>query len=244
MRAIKIIFRRELGAYFKSPFSWILATIFLFLCGLLFQAQGLGLQQAPLSTFVLEKYFFFACICAFGLGGLLSFRLISEERQNNSMVLLTTSPVRDSEIVIGKFLAALVFLAFVVALSLYIPLMLKVGNKIALAQIMVGYFGLLLAGSLALAIGLFASALTRYQLVAAVIAFAILVLLGVLYQFARVLDVGSVRDILAELDMLFGHYVFSFGRGILNLKDVVYYVALTYFFLLLSIKTLEAKRWQ
>lgn len=246
MRAIKIIFRREIGAYFRSPFSWVLAALFLLICGLLFQAQGLAGQTAPLSTFVLERYFFVAAFASFGLGGLLSFRLISEERQNHSMVLLNTSPVRDSEIVIGKFLAAFVFMAMIIGLSLYIPLMIQVGNKISLSQILVGYIGLVLAGSLALGVGMFASALTRYQLVAAVIAFFILVVFGVLFQFAKAIpgEGGPVRDAIADMDMLFGHYVFGFGRGILNLKDVIYYLAVTYFFLLLSIKTLEAKRWQ
>lgn len=244
MRAIRIIFRRELGAYLRSPFSWVLAALFLLINGLLFHAVALpGGSGANLSTFVLERYFLAAGGIAIFTGMLLSFRLISEERQNHSIVLLNTSPVKDSEIIVGKYLAALLFLAFLTGLSLYIPLLLKVGNKITMAQILVGYFGTLLAGSAALAIGLFASSLTRYQLVAGVIALVIIIIMAVLYPFSKALE-GAPREVFADLDMWWVRFQQSFPRGVLNLKDVVYYVAVTYFFLLLSVKTLEAKRWQ
>jgi ABC-2 type transport system permease protein len=244
MRAIKIIFRRELASYVRSPFSWVLAFLFLLVDGLLFQGFALGSGGgSTLSAFVLERYFYAASGPAIIGGMLLSFRLISEERQNHSMVLLNTSPVKDSEIVIGKYFAALTFLGILLALSLYIPLMLKIGNKITFAQIMVGYLGLLLVGSVALAVGLFASALTRYQLVAGVIAAVLLLVMVFLFQFSKQLE-GAPREVFAELDMWWIHYQQSFMRGVLNLKDVVYYVAVTYFFLLLSVKTLEAKRWQ
>ena len=243
MRAIRIIFRREFGAYLRSPFSWVLAALFLLVSGVLFQGFALGTDRSALSALVLERYFYAASGISIGGGLLLSFRLISEERQTHSMVLLNTSPVRDSEIVIGKFAAALAFLGVLLLMSLYIPLMLKSGNKISLSQIMVGYLGLLLIGGVALSIGLFASSLTRHQLVAGVIALVILIVMVLLFPFAKRLD-GTPREVLGELDMWWIHFQAGFMRGILNLKDVVYYVAVMYFFLLLSVKTLEAKRWQ
>ena len=243
MRAIRIIFRREFGAYLRSPFSWVLAALFLLVSGVLFQGFALGTDRNALSALVLERYFYAASGISIGGGLLLSFRLISEERQTHSMVLLNTSPVRDSEIVIGKFFAALAFLGLLLLMSLYIPLMLKSGNKISFAQIFVGYFGLLLIGGTALSIGLFASSLTRHQLVAGVIALVILIVMVVLFPFAKRLE-GTPHDVLGELDLWWIHFQTGFMRGILNLKDVVYYVAVMYFFLLISVKTLEAKRWQ
>jgi ABC-2 type transport system permease protein len=244
MRAIRIIWRRELAAYLRSPFSWVIAALFLLVDGLLFQGFALGQGGGgTLSAFVLERFFYAASGVAIGGGLLLSFRLISEERQTHSIVLLNTSPVRDSEIVLGKFFAALTFLGLLLGLSLYIPLMLKVGNKITFAQIFVGYFGLLLLGAASLAIGLFASALAKHQLVAGVIALVMIIVMVVLFQFAKQLD-GAPREVFAELDMWWIHYQQGFMRGVLNLKDIVYYVGVTYFFLLLSVKTLEAKRWQ
>lgn len=241
MRAISIIYRREVGAYLRSPYGWIIAAIVLLVVGLLF--QGWAMSGEMLSAYVLERYFYVASGLPLFGGVLLSFRLLSEERQNHSMVLLNTSPVRDSEIVIGKFLAALTFLAVMLLLSIYMPILIKVNGKITTAQIVVGYFGLLLVGAATLAIGLFASALTKQQLIAAVVAAAMVLVMCFIHLLASKAD-PPVKDALDQIDLWWVHYQYGFMKGILNLKDVVYYLAATYFFLLLSIKTLEAKRWQ
>ena len=241
MRATSIIYRRELGSYLRSPIGWVIISVLLLVNGILFQAFALRGEQ--LSAVVLERYFNFSSMFAGAAGVLLSFRLLAEERQNHSMVLLTTSPVRDTEIVLGKFFAALTFLAVFLVLSLYMPLLIKVNGKITGAQIFVGYLGLFLLGATGLAIGLFASALTRYQLIALLVAAALMVILGNVYQLATRLD-SPVRDVLEQVDLWWIHFQNGFMRGIINLKDVVYYLAMTYFFLLLAVKTLEAKRWQ
>lgn len=241
MRAISIIYRRELGAYLRSPYGWVIAAIVLLIVGLLF--QGYAMSGEMLSAYVLERYFYVASgIPLFG-GVLLSFRLLSEERQNHSMILLNTSPIRDSEIVIGKFLAALTFLALMLLLSIYLPWLIKINGKITTAQVVVGYFGMLLLGATTLAIGLFASAMTRQQLIAAVVAAAMTILMCFIHLLANKVD-PPLKEVLEQLDLWWVHYQYGFMKGVLNLKDVVYYIAATYFFLLLSIKTLEAKRWQ
>lgn len=241
MRATSIIYRRELGTYLRSPYGWVIASLLLLLFGLLF--QGFAMRGEMLSAFVLERYFYVASGIPLVAGVLLSFRLLSEERQNHSMVLLNTSPVRDSEIVIGKFLAALTFLAIVLVLSVYMPILIKVNGKITAAQVVVGYVGMLLLGAATLAIGLFASALTRQQLIAAVVAAALVVVMCFIHLLGGAVD-PPFKDVLEQIDLWWVHYQYGFMKGILNLKDVIYYVAATYFFLLLSIKTLEAKRWQ
>lgn len=241
MRATSIIYRRELGTYLRSPYGWVIASIVLLIVGLLF--QGYAMSGEMLSAYVLERYFYVASgIPLFG-GVLLSFRLLSEERQNHSMVLLNTSPIRDSQIVLGKFLAALTFLAIMLLLSVYMPILIKINGKITTAQVLVGYFGMLLLGAATMAIGLFASALTRQQLIAAVIAAAMVVVMCFIHLLAGKVD-PPLKDVLEQIDLWWMHYQYGFMKGVLNLKDVVYYVAATYFFLLLSIKTLEAKRWQ
>jgi ABC-2 type transport system permease protein len=241
MRAISIIYRRELGTYLRSPFGWVIAAILLLINGLLFQGYAMGGEQ--LSAQVLERYFYIASGMPLFGGVLLSFRLLSEERQNHSMVLLNTSPVRDSDIVLGKFFAALTFLAIMLLLSVYMPILIKVNGKITGAQVFVGYLGLLMLGASTLAIGLFGSALTRQQLIAAVVAAAMVVVLCFIHLLANKVD-SPLKDVIEQVDLWWVHYQHGFMKGILNLKDVVYYVAMTYFFLLLSIKTLEAKRWQ
>jgi len=241
MRAISIIYRRELGAYLRSPFGWVIAAIILLLVGLLFEGYAMSGEQ--LSAIVLERYFYYASgVPLFG-GVLLAFRLISEERQNHSMVLLNTSPVRDSSIVLGKFLAALTFLAMLLLLTLYMPILIKVNGKITSAHLFVGYLGLLLLGAATLAIGLFASSLAKQQLVAAVVAAAMVLVLVFIHLLSSKAE-SPLKDSLEQIDLWWLHFQGGFMRGVLNLKDVVYYLAVTYFFLLLSIKTLEAKRWQ
>lgn len=241
MRATSIIYRRELGTYLRSPYGWVIASVLLLLFGLLF--QGFAMSGEMLSAYVLERFFYVASGIPLVGGVLLSFRLLSEERQNHSMVLLNTSPVRDSQIVLGKFFAALTFLAVVLVLSVYMPILIKVNGKITAAQVVVGYFGMLLLGAATLAIGLFASALTRQQLIAAVVAAAMVVVMCFIHLLGGKVD-PPLKDVLEQIDLWWVHYQYGFMKGILNLKDVIYYVAATYFFLLLSIKTLEAKRWQ
>jgi ABC-2 type transport system permease protein len=241
MRATSIIYRRELGTYLRSPYGWVIASVLLLLFGLLF--QGFAMSGEMLSAYVLERFFYVASGIPLVGGVLLSFRLLSEERQNHSMVLLNTSPVRDSEIVLGKFFAALTFLAVVLALSVYMPILIKVNGKITVAQVIVGYFGMLLLGAATLAIGLFASAMTRQQLIAAVVAAALVVVMCFIHLLGGKVD-PPLKDVLEQIDLWWVHYQYGFMKGVLNLKDVIYYVAATYFFLLLSIKTLEAKRWQ
>lgn len=242
MRAISIIYRREIGAYLRSPYGWVIAAIVLLIDGLLF--QGLVLSSGEqLSAIVLERAFYYESGIPLFAGVLLSFRLLSEERQNHSMVLLNTSPVRDSQIVLGKFLAALTFLAIMLVISGYMPFLTWINGKITIAQVLVGYLGLLLLGAATLAIGLFASALTRQQLIAAVVAAALVTLMCFIYVLANKVD-PPLGDAINQIGLFWVHFHGSFEKGILNLKDVVYYVATTYFFLLLAIKTLEAKRWQ
>ncbi len=241
MRATSIIYRRELGTYLRSPYGWVIASIVLLIVGLLF--QGWAMSGEMLSAYVLERYFYVASGIPLFAGVLLSFRLLAEERQNHSMVLLNTSPIRDSEIVMGKFFAALTFLAVMLLLSVYMPILIKVNGKITTAQVVVGYLGMLLLGAATLAIGLFASALTRQQLIAAVVAAAMVVVMCFIHLLGSKVD-PPLKDVLEQIDLWWIHYQYGFMKGILNLKDVIYYVAATYFFLLLSIKTLEAKRWQ
>jgi ABC-2 type transport system permease protein len=241
MRATSIIYKRELGRYLRSPIGWIIAAAALLIEGILFQSQAMSGEQ--LSAIVLERYFYYASGIPLFCGVLLAFRLLAEERQNHSIVLLKTSPIRDTEIVLGKFFAALTFLAIILALSVYMPLLVKVNGKITFAQIFVGYFGMFLLGSATLAIGLFASALTRHQIVAALLGAVFVAVLVMLFPLAKRLD-SPVREVLEQVDLWWLHFQNGFMRGIINLKDVIYYFAVTYFFLLLAVKTLEAKRWQ
>src|SRR5690606_37251411 len=146
MRTISILFRRELAAYVRSPLGYVVAALLLLIDGLLFQTYALG-AEAGLSAAVLSKFFEFTGGVVQIAGIALSVRLITEERQQHTIVLLNTSPVRDVEIVLGKFFAALVFLTGMIVLSLYMPLLIMVNGKITVSELLAGYAGLLLLGA-------------------------------------------------------------------------------------------------
>ena len=241
MRAISIIFRRELGAYLRSPIGWIIAAVLLLFDGIMFQA--FAMKGENLSANVLQTFFMWTSITTGVAGVMLSCQLIATERSQQSMVLLNTSPIRDVEIVIGKYLAALVFLCAMVMLTFYMPVMIKVNGKITFAQVAVGYLGLFLFGSAAIAIGMFASALTRNVLLATILGAFFVGLLHVMWFLSDVLD-PPLKETVGSAALWWEHFQQSFQTGVLNLRDVVYYGGVTYFFLLLAVKTLESKRWQ
>jgi ABC-2 type transport system permease protein len=244
MRATSIIFRREMASYFRSPVGYLFAAIALFANGIWFQSIALGENAPKMSADILARFFFTSSLVTMVLGLALSFLAIAIERsQQNTIVLLNTSPVRDLEIVLGKFFAAFLFLLVIVLVTLYIPIIIYLRGKVSVSSIAVGYVGLILAGGAGIAVGLFASATTRHWLAAAGIA---LIIGAVILSFADLS--GRLEPPLAtvfyELDGWKAHFQQSFMRGVIELKDVVYYLALTYFFLLLATKTMEAKRWQ
>jgi ABC-2 type transport system permease protein len=240
MNASITIFKREMVSYLQSLAGRIVGALALLLMGVTFQVFG---AKTQLSGEMLAQFFWGSSGVVMGTAIILSVRLVAEERQTGSLLLLNTSPVRETEIIVGKFFAAAAFLAIILAVSVYIPLLIKSEGKITGAQIFVGYLGLFLLGSATLAIGIFASTLAKQQIVAAVIGAAIVVLMLLLYQLSRKLD-APMKDILAEMDLWWIHFQQGFMKGVFNLKDAVYYVAVTYFFLLCSVKTLEMKRWQ
>jgi len=242
VRAITVILRRELGAYLKSPLGYIVASIVLLLDGLLFYAEALGpAAGSRLSAEVLSRFFFNTSGLIAIAAVALSVRLLVDERQAGSVVLLNTSPVRDRDIVIGKFLSAFLFLGAITVASIYMPLLVLVNGKVSWGHVAVGYLGVLLLGAAVLSIGLFASSLSRNQLLAAALGAALTGLMFLFWPLARVVD-PPISRVFAGL-AIHGRHFSGFEVGALHLRDVVYYLSVLYFFLLLSTKTLEARRW-
>ncbi|HEX7049367.1 MAG TPA: ABC transporter permease [Longimicrobiales bacterium] len=243
MRATRIIFRRELAAYLASPMGWIVAATVLLLDGLLFYAQALGpAAGARLSADVLSRFFWTTSGLVAIAAVALSVRLIVEERQLDTLVLLKTSPVRDREVVLGKFLSAFAFLGGITVLTIYMPLLIMVNGKISIGQVAIGYLGLFLIGGATLAVGVFASSLTRHPLLAAATGAALTGALFLFWPLSYVLE-PPLSHVFAGLS-IHGRHFSGFQLGVLHLRDVVYYLATTFFFLLLSTKVLEAKRWE
>ena len=226
-----------------SALGYIVTLALMLLAGLLFYAEALGPAAGErLSADVLTRFFFNTSGLVAIAAVALSIRLLTEERQTGSLVLLNTSPVRDRDIVLGKFLGAFVFLAGITLATFYMPLLVMVNGRISWGQVAVGYLGLLLLGAAVVAIGLFASALTRHQLVAAVVGATLTGCMFLFWPLSQVVDPPLSR-VFAGLS-IHGRHFTGFQIGVLHLRDVIYYLSVTYFFLLLSTRTLEARRWQ
>ncbi|MBW2459765.1 MAG: ABC transporter permease [Deltaproteobacteria bacterium] len=243
MSGIMLIAGRELKAYLRSPLGYIAASAALLLAGILFIARALGGAGAKrLSAEVLRQFFYNTSGVVMALGLLLAFRLIAHEQEHGTLVLLKTSPVRDRDVVLGKFLAVLALVTVVTGFTAYMPALIFVNGKVSVGHIMVGYLGVLLAGSAAIAIGLFASALAKNQVIAIIVGGAILGTLVLLWLLRKVTE----PPVMGFVDGLAIHHFRQrdFNIGVLRLENVVYYFGVVFFFLLAATKTLEARRWR
>ncbi len=239
MNQVLLIARRELFAYLRSPLGAVIIAGALLIDGLWFYYQA---TLKLVSVEILQQFIWVASGTTMASSLFLSMRLFAEERQTGTLVLLNTSPVRDWEIVLGKYLSALSVILVLTACTAYLPALILVHGKISWGHVLVGYAGIVLLGSAAISIGLFGSALARSQVVAIIISAAILGALILLWVVARAMDPPLNRFFSA---LAIHHENFRpFMAGRLELGSVAYYLAMTYFFLLASMKVLEARRWR
>jgi ABC-2 type transport system permease protein len=245
---IGVLAGKELRRLFASPLAWVMLAClqvlfgFFFLLGLraFFDTQAqmsmMQGQQAPgFTAYIVEPPFGVARIVLLMVIPLLSMRLISEERRNQTMTFLMSSPLSITQIVIGKFLAIVAFLGAAVGLLTVMSLSLYTAGKLDHGLLIGNVLGmLLLSGSFA-AVGLYLSSLTAQPIIAVVGTYA--VLLGLWLIDAGAGDPGSWLHTLSMIK----HYD-NFSRGIIALNDIVYYVVVIVLFLLLTIRRLDADR--
>jgi len=241
MRIVWLVLKRELAAYFRSYMGYVILAVILLIDGILFNVYAVG-GSPKFSAEVLRLFFYFSSGTTMIAGIFLTMRLLAEEKQMGTMVLYTTSPVRDYQVVLGKFLSAFVFLCVLTLLTLYMPLLVLVNGKVSAGQIAGGYAGLLALGSASLAIGMFGSSLSRSQIVSAIVGSAILVAMLLFWLLANVTE-PPFSGIFSYLALHNKHYL-PFTKGTVNTQDLVFYLSVTYFFLLLSTRMVEARRWR
>ena len=237
MRTAQAVAWKEIVIYFSSPTAYIVGLIFLALTGFFF-SRDLG---NPFPEATLAPFFQGAVIILILLAPALTMRLIAEEQKLGTIELLLTSPVRDWEVVIGKYLASLAFLLVLVALSFFYAILLFVFASPDPGPIWAGYLGLVLYGAASLSVGLLASTLTSNQIVAAVVAMGILLAL-----FFADLAFGAVGGLAGEIigEMSLKSHFDDFERGVVDTKHIVYFLSVTAFFLFLSVRALESRRWR
>jgi ABC-2 type transport system permease protein len=238
---VSLIVRRELGSYLRTPSGYLIAAAVLLLDGLLFNALAVG-DEPRLSSEVLRLFFYFAGVVTMIGGVLFSMRLLAEERWTGTDVLLFTSPIREGEIVLGKYLSALVFLTLLTLLSLYLPALIFVHGKVSFGHIAAGYLGMILLGATTLALGTFASSLTKNPFFAVILSGALVVVLELSWPVGQIAD-PPLTEVLSHLALHTKHFS-PFQRGLLQLSDVVFYASVIYLSLLGATKVLESRRWR
>ena len=229
------IFRRELRSYFNSPVAYVVIVVFLAILGWFFTSNLFLANIASLRVvFDLVPLMFLFFVPA------VTMRLLAEEKKSGTLELLTTKPVRDVEIVLGKFLAAWVLLAATLAPTLlYLFTIMSIGS-IDMGPVLAGYLGLLLMGGVYIAIGLLASSLTENQIVAFILSFLVVLALFLTDKILMYVPEGFA----STMEFLAIDYHFSnIARGVIDSRNLIYFGSVLGFSLLLTTVSLERRKW-
>ena len=250
MKSVVTVLRKELKSYFSSPIAFVVLFVFLVISGIFFFLYLQSFVEAQfdprlqfieeginLNDIVIRPFFGTISVVLLLLIPLITMRLIADERKGYTAELLFTSPVRITSIIIGKYLASLLLFGLMIVLSApYVLVLIKYGNP-DLGPILSGYLGLVLMGASFLAVGIFASALTENQMIAAVISFGILLVFWIMGATS-----GAGDSIFGYLSII-NHFE-NFAKGVIEVKDVTYYLSFTFLGLYLAYVTLDSERWK
>ncbi len=246
MSAVWATFTRELRAYFFSPLAYVVLFFFLMVNGIVFTLVISFLNDPrspggpPLTLFFGGTLFFWLTLIF--LLPVLTMRLLSEEYKSGSIEVLMTAPVSEGQVVAGKYLAALGFYLF-----LWLPTVAYAGmiahfNTVDWGPVAAGYVGILGIGAMFLAVGLFASAMSKNQLVAAIITFAFLIFLFAVGFLENLVNGDLAKRAIGYVNLL--DHMDEFAKGIVDSRRLVYYLSVTLFFLFLTARALEDRKWR
>lgn len=228
---------KETKAYFSTPTAYIVGAMFLVLTGIFFVFD----MTRPFAEASVRNFVSWANLFIMFLAPLLTMRLLAEEQKLGTLELLLTSPVRDWEVVLGKYIASLAILLVAIAFTLYYVALLYIFGNPDTGPILSAYLGLILFGAAALAIGLMASSLSSNQIVSAVVGMGILLTLSFIDRIATIVQ-GLAADVLTGVSMN-AHFT-DFSRGVLDTSHIVYYLSMAAVFLFIAVRSLETRRWR
>lgn len=237
MKAALTIAERELKTYFLSPVGYVVIAGFLLLASYLFYLPLVVMGEPSM-----RHWTYNIVIILIILVPALTMRLIAEERRTGTVEVLSTSPVTDSQIVVGKFLGCLGFYAAMLALTFTYPIILTRLGKPEMGPILASYLGLFLFGASFVAIGLLASALSKSQVVGFVTAFVVLLFLFLIEWMAQAGGTGWLTTLVRYIGIQ--QHLENFGKGIIDTKDVIYYLSVVTLCLLLSVRAMQAWKWR
>jgi len=228
---------KETKAYFSTPAAYVVGAMFLVLTGIFFVSD----VTAPFAEATVRGIVNWASFFAIFLAPLLTMRLLAEEQKLGTLELLLTSPVRDWEVVIGKYIASFLTLSATMALTAYYVFLLYLFGDPDTGPVFSAYLGLMLHGAVALSAGLFASSLSGNQIVSAVVGMAVLLTLSFIDQVGDLLS-GTAAQVIENLSIT-AHFT-DFTRGVIDFSHVIYFISLTAVFLFLTVRSLETRRWR
>ena len=236
-RAI-VIAKRELSSYFYSPVAYVAMTLFLLAAGMLFRQDFEPGQPATMRTI-----FDWMVWILVGVIPLLCMGLIAQEWASGTIETLMTAPVGESDVVLGKFAGSFLLFCLLLVPTLAYVVLLAIFGSPDYGPIFSGYLGIVLVGALFIAIGLFCSSLTRSQIVAAVTTMAILGVITILpWWLSAEVNLRPALRTLAE-QSVFRRYT-DFSKGVIDIGNLVFFIAATGVFLFLTVKVLESRRWK
>lgn len=241
MRNVLTIARRDLHGYFRTLGGYVIFALVLLIDGLLFNSFALG-EVDRKSFEVLSKFFYFSSGTTMIASILISMRLVAEEKQTGTLVLLASSPLSERDIVMGKYLSGVAFMALITLSTLYMPILVLMNGKISWQHLGAGYAGLLLLGATTIAIGTLGSVLARTQVLAVIVSGVMLSVLLTCWLLNKVTEY-PFNEIFLELAIYHRHFT-AFSAGLIRLADILYYVGVSYVALFLATSVLEARRWR
>ncbi len=236
MRTTMTICQREFKAYFNSPVAYFVIAIFLVMVGIFFFVPFFNQDQVSM-----RQFFSLVPFLLIFFGPAITMRLIAEERRSGTIEMLITMPVRDMDVILGKFLAALGL--FVVALVLTLPYAISISNlgELDWGPVIGGYVGLLFLGAAYLALGLLASSWSENQIIAFVIAMFLSMFFLMVDRFVAFLP-NTVAPFVEYIS--FGAHIRNAARGLIDSRDIVFFLSFTGLALVMAFRALEARRWR
>lgn len=237
IKNIWTIFKKEFSLYFNSPIAYIFITVFLVVSTWFYMGRFFMVAQADMRMyFQMLPWVFLFFVPAVAM------RLWAEERKSGTMEVLLTLPFRDFEIVSAKFLAAFAFLVLTVALSFPIPLTLAYLGSPDIGPILGGYMGAFFLGAAYLAIGMFISSFSDNQIIAFIISVVVTFILLIIGESFVLQSMPAAIKPTAEYLGLGSHFQ-NIGRGVIDTRDVVYYLSIIFVFIYATMRQLESRLW-
>ena len=254
MSNVRVICRKELKSYFASPIAYGLMAFFALVSGYFFYAavaifvtRGMEMQMMgrgmpmDVNEWVVRPVLSNVSVIGLFMIPMITMRLFAEEKRSGTIELLMTSPVRDWEIILGKWSAALLMYAAILGVSLVNVSVLFAYGSPDWKPLLVGYLGLILQGGCLLALGTFLSTTTKNQIVAGAGTFAVCLMLWVISWLTE-FNTESYAKVIGYLSVV-THFE-SFAKGVIDTKDLIFYLSMIFFGLFLSARSLESLRWR